>query len=81
MTLPMTLWCDNQGVIHIVSNPLFPERMKHIKVDFHVGREKIQQGLNSKSHVRITKLLADIFTKALVGIGLIIIQCQLFPKA
>ena len=55
------IYCDNIGATQLSSNPVFHSRMKHVAIDFHFIRQRVQSGTLRVSHVSSQ----DQFTKSL----------------
>lgn len=59
----LTLWCDNIGVIALVSNSMFLARKKHVEINYHFIREKVYNCDVKIQHISKLDQVADIFTK------------------
>jgi len=59
------LRCDNQSAISIAHNPVQHDRTKHIEIDRHFIKEKLETGLIHLPYVPSKEQVADILTKGL----------------
>jgi hypothetical protein len=62
---PMRLYCDNKSAISIAHNPVQHDRTKHIEIDRHFIKEKLESGLICTPYVSTHGQLADVLTKGL----------------
>ena len=61
----MRLYCDNKSAISIAHNPVQHDRTKHIEVDRHCIKEKLDGDMICTPYVYTQGQLADILTKGL----------------
>ena len=64
---PMKLYCDNKSAISIAHNPVQHDRTKHVEVDRHFIKEKLDSGLICTPFVPTGSQIADVLTKGLSG--------------
>lgn len=63
VNMPMKLYCDNKAAISIARNPVQHDRTKHVEINRHFIKEKIDNGTICMLFVSTTQQTADIFTK------------------
>jgi hypothetical protein len=66
--LPTTLLCDNQSAIQIAFNSIHHSRTKHIEIDQHFIRQKIEDKEVEPAYIPTADQVADLFTKGLTSV-------------
>lgn len=65
ISFPMQIWEDNQGTIHVVTNPSASARMKHVDIRYHYVREQVEAKNVTISYIPTEHQMADGLTKSL----------------
>ncbi|CAL8159727.1 unnamed protein product [Prunus armeniaca] len=64
---PPTIHCDNLSALALSSTPVYHSRIKHLDIDFHFVRERVQKKDLIMQYIPTEEQVADIFTKELHG--------------
>lgn len=60
---PMEVMCDNLGATHLMVNPIYHAKTKHVAIDLHFVCERVEDKGLQVHHVVGTKQREDILTK------------------
>ena len=61
-----TIFYDNLSATYYSDNHVFPSRMKHLAIDFHYVREKVQKGSLHVTHISGDDQLVSALTEPLL---------------
>lgn len=61
ISVPIKLFCDNQGALALTKNPLYQSWSKHFNILYHWIREKVNDNSISPVYIATSEMLADFF--------------------
>ncbi|KAI5340797.1 hypothetical protein L3X38_020071 [Prunus dulcis] len=59
------MYCDNLSALALSSNPVYHSRIKHLDIEFHFVREKVQRKDLIVQYISTEEQIEDVFTKGL----------------
>lgn len=66
---PASVYCDRKSTIYLAHNQTFHDKSKHIELDCHIIREKIQSTLIYLLPISTATHLADVFTNPIYALS------------
>ena len=73
----INMFCDNQATIKIARNPVHHDRTKHVEIDRHFIKEKLDAGIVNLLYTPTRTQIADVLTKALPRTSFEELSCKL----
>ena len=62
---PMRFYCNNKATISIAHNQVQHDQTKHVEIDRHYIKEKVEAGIMTLTNVRSSEQIGDMMTKSL----------------
>ncbi|KAL0552943.1 hypothetical protein IC582_012078 [Cucumis melo] len=63
---PLKLFCDNKAAISIANNPVQHDKTKHVEIDRHFTKERLDSGSICIPYIPSSQQIADVLTKGLL---------------
>ncbi|KAA0059230.1 Cysteine-rich RLK (RECEPTOR-like protein kinase) 8 [Cucumis melo var. makuwa] len=63
---PLKLFCDNKAAISVANNPVQHDRTKHVEIDWHFIKERLDSGIICISYIPSSQQVANGLTKGLL---------------